>query len=109
MSAPALIGGAIRVLPDIAPTPVESPLPLPWCTRSEAAEYLRFSTDWIDQRLVLLDRRVPGRVPGKIRFTRVTLEDCRREGRAGARASQPIRIVSEDVIAILPPPPEDFA
>lgn len=86
MSAPALIGGAIRVLPDIAP------LPLPWCTRSEAAEYLRFSTDWIDQRLVLLDRRVPGRVPGKIRFVRV---------------SQPIRIVSEDVIAILPPPPED--
>lgn len=101
------IGGAIRIMDRMPPNPVESPLPLPWCTRAEAAEYLRFSTDWIDQRLVRLDRQHPGRVEGKMRFTVVDLADSRREGRAGWRAAQPIRIVSEDVIAILPPPPEE--
>ena len=106
MSAPAVIGGAIRVLACPQPTPEASPLPLPWCTRREAGEYLRFSGDWIDQRLVEITQH-PRRVPGKIRFTRVTLEDSRRESRPGVRAAYPLRLVSEDVIAILPPPPED--
>lgn len=66
-------------------------LPSPWCTRAEAAEYLRVSCDTVDRRLIPADKPP---TEGKIRFRRVNLETAR----------TPIRLITEDVFRLLPQP-----
>ena len=66
-------------------------LPSPWCTRKEAAKYLRVSDDSIDRSLVEFR---PSPVPNKFRFLQVPF----------GKRNPGIRIVSADVLNLLPDP-----
>lgn len=66
-------------------------LPSPWCTRAEASEYLRYSVDSIDRVLVPI---AEGKKRGAIRFQRMISD----------RKIAPVRLVSSDVLDLLPPP-----
>jgi len=66
----------------------------PWMTRKEASEYLRLDISTIDKRLTPMATRP---TEGKLRFETV---------RTGGKGNPPIRILAEDVYALLPPPPE---
>lgn len=66
----------------------------PWMTRREAAEYLRVSTDTIDRKAVEFQQ---DRADGRIRYRRVSFGEC-----------GPVRLLAEDVYALLPlPEPEE--
>jgi hypothetical protein len=65
----------------------------PWLTRREAADYLRLDISTIDKRLVAM---TPKRTAGKIRYQTVRL---------GGK-HPPIRLLAEDVYALLPNPNE---
>jgi hypothetical protein len=63
----------------------------PWVTRSEAAEYLRWSVDTIDKNLIKLDdNKKP--VKGKMRYRLME--------------NRWVRIVRSDVYAMCPEPEE---
>ncbi len=66
-------------------------LPRPWCTRGEAAEYLRVSADTVDRLLV---PEAEGRQQGRLRFRKIDW----------SRPRQFVRVASEDVLALLPEP-----
>jgi hypothetical protein len=68
----------------------------PWLTRKEAAEYLRLDISTIDKRLVKMGPRA---IAGKIRCETVKL---------GGK-HPPIRLLAEDVYALLPAPNVDQA
>lgn len=74
-------------LPPRAPEPDGA-----WCTVGEAADYLRLSDDAVTRRLVpFMD--VTGRVEGKLRYMRVGLD-----------GSRSIRVLTDDVHAVMPKP-----
>lgn len=62
----------------------------PWLTRSEAADYLRWSTRTIDRNLVAMHQ---GKQPGKIRYEL-----------QGTEGKKMIRLLADDVYAICPLP-----
>lgn len=60
----------------------------PWLTRSEAADYLRWSESTLDRHLVPIDK---GPVEGKIRYSILTSGKAKR-----------IRVLAEDVYTLQP-------
>lgn len=63
----------------------------PWLTRSEAADYLRWSTRTIDRHLITMSKE---RQPGKIRY----------ELQETSTGIKLIRLLAQDVYSICPLP-----
>lgn len=78
-----------------------NPFPTIWTTRAKAAEYLVESVDNVDRRLIpLADNPAP--VTGKIRFR--ILPPNQLDG-----TPRQVRLLSADVLAVLPLPQEATA
>ena len=74
-----------------------------WMSVQEAAEYLSFSEDAIERRLVKMPAQGMGKFErGRIRFRRI--DDWNALSKAQRQRATPLRLLGEDVYQLLPLP-----